>query len=79
MVWCPIHNRYINGKKAREYHAKKLDCPFIRNYKVDRQSEIRYNNRNKDNKNPDLMGKYLWIRERRKRSIYRTNKKKGKR
>ena len=78
MVWCPIHNRYIKGRKDKQNHIKKYDCSFIENYRVDRKPKKKYNNRNPTNKNPELLSKYLWNRERHKRSQSRTNIKKGK-
>jgi len=78
MVWCPEHNRYISGRRDREYHIKKFDCDFIREHKPNRKTLIKINTRNPANKNPELKSKYIWKRERGKRSIYRTNKMKGK-
>ena len=30
MVWCPVHNKYINGRKDKAKHSK--DCDFIAMY-----------------------------------------------
>jgi hypothetical protein len=77
MVYCRIHQVYLNGRKAKAYHIKKYNCSFLLNYKKPEQPK-KYNKRNPDNKNKELMGKYLWKRES-NRSRYRTDIKKGKR
>jgi len=77
MVYCPIHNRYINGRKAKAEHIKRTNCSFMINYKKTEQPRKR-NNRNPDNKNQELMSKYIWKRERAGRSQRITNEKKGK-
>jgi len=77
MVYCPIHQKYLRGRKAKATHIKETNCSFLLNYKKPEQPRKR-NNRNTNNKIEGLMGKYIWKRERGKRSIFRTNKKKGK-
>ena len=79
MVYCREHKKYVTGRNGREYHIQKFNCDFIRDYKPNREQLPKYNERKKGNDNADHKTPYLYKRERRKRSIYRTNKKKGKR
>ena len=78
MVWCPKHNRYVKGRNGRQYHIDKFDCDFIREHMPNRKELPKYNHRNNGEDNADHKTNYMWKRERRKRSTYRTQiKKKG--
>ena len=80
MVWCPKHNRYVNGRRGKEYHIKKYNCDFIKNIvflnrKKGKHRNKKYNNRNPENKNPNLMTIYLRKRDKRRRSKIRSKEK----
>jgi hypothetical protein len=76
MVYCPIHNKYYNGKKSKRSHIQKENCSFMINYKKPKDDNYKYNKRDVNNKNSDNHRQsYIWKRKRRKRSEYRTNRK----
>jgi len=76
MVWCPKHNRYVNGRRGKEYHIKKYNCDFIKNIgKKGKHRNKKYNNRKSENKNPNLMTIYLRKRDMKRRSKLRSKEK----
>ena len=69
MVWCPIHNCYVKGKKDKAFHIEKFGCNYIENYKSVPAMPFR---KARGNKSDILMTIYLAKRSRRHRSVYRT-------
>jgi hypothetical protein len=48
MVWCPIHNFYVRGKKSKHNHAHDSlnPCKWMQNYLL--KSEVIYNKKEKE-------------------------------
>ena len=73
MVWCPIHNYYINGRQAKQKHYK-TGCNFISLYEKPKiPDNYKYRKSRSNSKDSIHKEKYIRKRERSKRSIYRTN------
>jgi hypothetical protein len=81
MVYCKTHYVYLHGRKEKKAHIDKYKCFYI-----ERKTQVicniklkKFNNRNPINKiSPTHREKYIWKRNRRGRSKYRTERKQQK-
>lgn len=49
MVWCPIHNKYLNGRNSKTSHAYDKDkpCRWMKNYLLKTQKTVGKNHENR--------------------------------